>query len=566
MHQHFLTTENVFQISIMGAIASKSIIHQNKHKNDETKSLVYVQTTPLFMKDHATLNANFKQTCLVPCIGEGNMKVEAAMDNFYPFHHSHTTSPLNYAKLDDHLESKSVSNKSQSSYRDCAQNVKMTIAPIRKKSIALSSHPLGNMIRRQSTTDGSFDEESQNNEYLQNNQIRKRNMTSKSSCATSKLKTHIEKKTSSKKNGYRIRSAKINQLNRWKLNEIGLSSDESDDECFFFNRNNSQHIGYINKSLPSRYIDKCKCDDGISKRNQFKGSKNGNESSNLSPKTASTSLLRFCENDNDSTQNQPCISQSYLEDSKKSLKHDDDSSESIEDASDAYDWLEYSTTDDEEQSVTHERKTIVQNNFPRNHNFYTDQSTNLTSLLKNSESNDLLSTPKTAKINLSSTKRSSSMFTPPQLPSLDLRQTRRSSHISDSENGSVKDTKTIKRKRANLPSTKPNVKSGNWLTNRYTINNYILLHSLGKGSYAEVRLCKDKKTNKLHAMKIMNKNSLHKRSIRKYSTFLDDAKREIAIMKKLRHENVLRLYEVMDDPNVNKLYLVLEYMKEGDLL
>jgi [calcium/calmodulin-dependent protein kinase] kinase len=37
-------------------------------------------------------------------------------------------------------------------------------------------------------------------------------------------------------------------------------------------------------------------------------------------------------------------------------------------------------------------------------------------------------------------------------------------------------------------------------------------------------------------------------------------------MKKLLHPNVLRLYEVLDDPNVNKMYLVLEYMKNGDLL
>lgn len=54
--------------------------------------------------------------------------------------------------------------------------------------------------------------------------------------------------------------------------------------------------------------------------------------------------------------------------------------------------------------------------------------------------------------------------------------------------------------------------------------------------------------------------------IGKSSTSFDDVKREVAIMKRLRHENVVRLYEVMDDPTVNKLYLVLEYMKRGDLL
>jgi serine/threonine protein kinase len=32
------------------------------------------------------------------------------------------------------------------------------------------------------------------------------------------------------------------------------------------------------------------------------------------------------------------------------------------------------------------------------------------------------------------------------------------------------------------------------------------------------------------------------------------------------HPNVLRLYEVMDDPRVHKLYLVLEYMRKGDIM
>ena len=50
------------------------------------------------------------------------------------------------------------------------------------------------------------------------------------------------------------------------------------------------------------------------------------------------------------------------------------------------------------------------------------------------------------------------------------------------------------------------------------------------------------------------------------SSFMDDVKREIAIMKKLRHEHVLQLFEVLDDPKVNKMYLVLEYMKNGDLM
>jgi serine/threonine protein kinase len=68
-------------------------------------------------------------------------------------------------------------------------------------------------------------------------------------------------------------------------------------------------------------------------------------------------------------------------------------------------------------------------------------------------------------------------------------------------------------------------------------------------------------------MKIFSKEMLKKKKGGNTSeTYFEDIKREIAIMKKLSHPNVLKLFEVLDDPKVNKMYLVLEYMKRGDLL
>ena len=40
---------------------------------------------------------------------------------------------------------------------------------------------------------------------------------------------------------------------------------------------------------------------------------------------------------------------------------------------------------------------------------------------------------------------------------------------------------------------------------------------------------------------------------------------EIAIMKKLSHPNVVRLQEVIDDPDDGKLYMVLEYVGKGPI-
>ena len=144
-------------------------------------------------------------------------------------------------------------------------------------------------------------------------------------------------------------------------------------------------------------------------------------------------------------------------------------------------------------------------------------------------------------------------------------------------NNDVKDTHLLSKKKVDLPIQKPKVTNGNWLQYRIMVNNYILLESLGKGSFGEVKLCKEKMTNELFAIKIVNK--LNPNAIRTCTAlglksmrldmdvnakvnveYNDDVRREVAIMKKLRHENVIRLYEVIDDPRKSSLYLVIEYM------
>ena len=41
----------------------------------------------------------------------------------------------------------------------------------------------------------------------------------------------------------------------------------------------------------------------------------------------------------------------------------------------------------------------------------------------------------------------------------------------------------------------------------------------------------------------------------KFKDALDNLKREIAIMKKLSHENVVWLYEIIENPNTDKIYM-----------
>lgn len=52
----------------------------------------------------------------------------------------------------------------------------------------------------------------------------------------------------------------------------------------------------------------------------------------------------------------------------------------------------------------------------------------------------------------------------------------------------------------------------------------------------------------------------------KVKTALQQVEREIALMKKLSHPNLVPLYEVIDSPHSDMLYMVLEYMPLGEIL
>lgn len=47
---------------------------------------------------------------------------------------------------------------------------------------------------------------------------------------------------------------------------------------------------------------------------------------------------------------------------------------------------------------------------------------------------------------------------------------------------------------------------------------------------------------------------------------MEDLKREIMIMKKMKHLNIVTLTEVIDDPTGSKLLLVMEYMEGGPVM
>ncbi|PSN71063.1 Pkinase-domain-containing protein [Corynespora cassiicola Philippines] len=131
-------------------------------------------------------------------------------------------------------------------------------------------------------------------------------------------------------------------------------------------------------------------------------------------------------------------------------------------------------------------------------------------------------------------------------------------------------------------------------TAQHRINQYLIRQEIGRGSFGAVHLAVDQYGNE-YAVKEFSKSRLRKRAqsnllrrpsarrrrqhalaagigfnspLHRHSSSddnnsLDLIKEEIAIMKKLNHPNVVSLIEVLDDPEEDSLYMVMEMCKKG---
>lgn len=96
------------------------------------------------------------------------------------------------------------------------------------------------------------------------------------------------------------------------------------------------------------------------------------------------------------------------------------------------------------------------------------------------------------------------------------------------------------------------------------INTYEVIKELGRGEHGKVKLGRSMETGTYVAIKIVPRYSKERR-LGRLGAPQDQTKREVAILKKARHANVVSLLEVIDDPNKNKVYLVLEYVEHGEI-
>lgn len=84
--------------------------------------------------------------------------------------------------------------------------------------------------------------------------------------------------------------------------------------------------------------------------------------------------------------------------------------------------------------------------------------------------------------------------------------------------------------------------------------------------HGKVKLARSLETNEYVAIKIIQRFSKKRRLGKVTATPEDKTKREIAILKKIRHSNVVGLIEVIDDPELKKIYMVLEHVELGEIV
>ncbi|KAA8902506.1 hypothetical protein TRICI_005867 [Trichomonascus ciferrii] len=104
------------------------------------------------------------------------------------------------------------------------------------------------------------------------------------------------------------------------------------------------------------------------------------------------------------------------------------------------------------------------------------------------------------------------------------------------------------------------------VSGRKTLNTYEIIRELGRGQHGKVKLGRDLETGEYVAIKVVDRTGRPRLGrLNTRNTQEDKIKREIAILKKCVHPNIVRLREVLDDATSKKIYLVLEYMEKGEI-
>ena len=114
-------------------------------------------------------------------------------------------------------------------------------------------------------------------------------------------------------------------------------------------------------------------------------------------------------------------------------------------------------------------------------------------------------------------------------------------------------------------------------TGNKIVNEFYFLETIGRGAYSKVKKCINLNTREEFAVKILNKRLLRKKKksygktkegTLKINYMIDDALNEINIYKTFNeyNNNVIRLYQILNDNKKDKTYLIMELAQKGPLV
>jgi len=89
------------------------------------------------------------------------------------------------------------------------------------------------------------------------------------------------------------------------------------------------------------------------------------------------------------------------------------------------------------------------------------------------------------------------------------------------------------------------------------VGEYELLQTIGRGTYATVKLARHRPTGQQYAIKIIKRDNMTERAAERLRT-------EIAIMKCIKHPHIIQLREVMMSDS--RFFLVMQYCPNGEFL
>ena len=95
------------------------------------------------------------------------------------------------------------------------------------------------------------------------------------------------------------------------------------------------------------------------------------------------------------------------------------------------------------------------------------------------------------------------------------------------------------------------------MDNNKRIGDYLLLSTIGRGTFSKVKLGLHLPTKQKVAIKILDQEKIVD------ETDIERIKREIRILSILHHKNIVQLYETIT--NNNNIYIIMEYVEGKDL-